>query len=436
MMYFVRAVVGENGAGKSTLMKILSGSEQADHGEIRLRGRVRTFRNPHEAIIAGIAMIHQELMPFPELTVAENIYIGQEPTGFPPGWIARRKQADDTRKLLGQLGVALSPHTKMRDLSVAAMQVVEIAKAVARQAEVIIMDEPTSALSAREVSRLARLIRDLQARSVAVIYVTHKLEEVFALASRVTVLRDGRHISTTDVGALDRHALIVLMAGRELASRFAKAEATAGEETLAVSGLTRRGKFRNISFRARRGEVLGITGLMGAGRTEVLNAIYGLAPADAGEIRVNGRIAAIRRPRDAIAAGIAMVSEDRKESGLILSLSAKVNLTLGNLARCCRAGFIQARHEAALADEQIQRFGVKVAHRDQTVGHLSGGNGLTCVQGKGRINGKPLSSPAKARSNGRCDQGMRPPSRVIHGRDGWPMCPSVRMMLQRTVACR
>ena len=370
----VHGVVGENGAGKSTLMKILSGSERPDSGEIRLKGRIRIFRNPHEAIIAGIAMIHQELMPFPELTVAENIFIGQEPAGVFPGWIARRRQADDAQKLLGQLGVTLSPHAKMRDLSVAEMQVVEITKAVARRAEVIIMDEPTSALSAQEVSMLARLIRDLQARNVAVIYVSHKLEEIFALASRVTVLRDGRLITTADVGTLDRNGLIVLMAGRDLGSRFTKTAAATGDETLAVSGLTRRGKFRNISFKARRGEVLGITGLMGAGRTEVLNAIYGLDPADEGEIRVHGRIAAIRRPGDAIAAGIAMVSEDRKETGLILSLPAKVNLTLGNLGRCCRAGFIQGRREAALADDLVRRFGIKVSHREQAVGHLSGGN--------------------------------------------------------------
>lgn len=370
----VHALMGANGAGKSTLMNILSGAVPSDSGEIRLRGQIVRFRNPQEAIAAGIAMIHQELMPFPDLTVAENLTIGREPTRRVAGWIDRRRQADEARQLLHQFGLAVSPHTRMGDLSVAAMQVVEIAKAVARRADVIIMDEPTSALSAQEVTLLERLVRDLQSRGVAIIYISHKLEEVFSIASRVTVLRDGRYITTVPVESLSRPALIELMAGRALDPHVVGDRTEPGAEVLAVRGLTRRGRFRDISFGARRGEVLGLTGLVGAGRTEVLHALFGLVPADAGDIRVDNQLVTLQRPADAIAAGIALVPEDRKESGLVLPLSVKANLTLGNLTRCCRAGFIRTPTEAAVADEQIRRFGIKVSHREQGVGQLSGGN--------------------------------------------------------------
>jgi inositol transport system ATP-binding protein len=370
----IHAVTGENGAGKSTLMRILAGLEKSDGGEILLKGRPCRLRSAQDAMAAGIAMIHQELMPFPNLSVAENIFMGRDPAVRALGWVNRRKQLDDAKRLLELLGVDLPPAALMRNLAVSEMQMVEIARAVASQAEIIIMDEPTSAISTREADALFRLMRDLQRRGVALIYISHKLEEIFRMAGRVTVLRDGRHICTEETARLDRPTLIARMVGREMDSLWAKIPSPRGEVALAVSGLTKAGKFRDISFTARRGEILGLAGLMGAGRTAVLNAIYGLFPAETGEILVFGRRALVRSPRDAIARGIGLVSEDRKTFGIVPGMSVKSNITLPNLRRCCRAGFIRSQLENRLADERIRAFGIKPADRNQVVNFLSGGN--------------------------------------------------------------
>ena len=370
----IHAVAGENGAGKSTLMKIIGGLEQPDCGMIRVKERECRFRNAHEAMLAGISMIHQELMPFPELSVAENIFMGREPATRILGWVDRRKQIADAGRLLERLGVTLSPETPMRDLTISEMQMVEIARAVARNAEVIIMDEPTSAISAREAAALFQLMRDLQRRNVALIYISHKMDEIFGLADRITVLRDGHHISTDEAARLDQPTLIARMVGREMESVFHKPATPKGAEAIAIQGLTKTGKFRNVSFSARRGEILGLAGLMGAGRTDVLNAIYGLSPADAGEISVNGRPVRVRRPQDAIAKGIGLVCEDRKEFGLVLGMTVKSNLTLCNLQRCCQRGIIRRSLENRLADERIRAFGIKPPERNRIVNFLSGGN--------------------------------------------------------------
>ena len=370
----IHAVTGENGAGKSTLMRILAGLERPDSGEIRLRGRPCRLRSAHDAMAAGIAMIHQELMPFPNMSVAENILMGRDPNARVLRWVNRRRQLDDAARLLGLLGMALSPAAPMRSLSVSEMQMVEIARAVASHAQIIIMDEPTSAISSREADALFALMRDLQKRGVALIYISHKLEEIFRMAGRVTVLRDGRHICTEETARLDRPSLIARMVGREMDSPWVKSPVPLGGEAMAVRGLTRAGKFRDISFTARRGEILGLAGLMGAGRTDVLNAIYGLAPADSGEISVFGRKVRVDRPKDAIRCGIGLVSEDRKGFGLVPGMSVKANLTLSNLRRCCRAGFIRPQLESRLADERIRAFGIRPANRNQVANLLSGGN--------------------------------------------------------------
>ena len=378
----VHALVGENGAGKSTLMNILAGLLTPDAGTIRFQNRLVRFRSPHEARQAGIAMIHQELLPFPELSVAENILMGREPASRFLGWLDHRAMRQQAAQLLGQLGLTLAPERRMKELSVAEMQMVEIAKALAHKARVIIMDEPTSALSAREVAALFSIIRDLKSRGTAIIYISHKLEEIFALADAVTVLRDGRHVGTHRIGDLDEHKLVALMVGRELPVRSQEESPPAGDAVLEVRSLTKAGQFCDISFAVRHGEIVGLAGLMGAGRTELAEAIYGLSRCDSGTIRLRGQVARIQTPGAALRQGIAMVGEDRKTSGLVLGMSVKHNLTLSSLRRCCQGGFIRRRAEAALADEPIRSFGIKTPHRDQSVALLSGGNQQKVVLAK------------------------------------------------------
>jgi ABC-type sugar transport system ATPase subunit len=370
----VHALMGENGAGKSTLMKVLSGLHPPDAGEIRLDGRPVSLPNPHQAIRHGIAMIHQELMPIPDLTVAENILLGHEPMARLPGWIDRRALESEARRLLDLLDADLPLRGKMRERSVAQVQTVEIAKALGHNARVLIMDEPTAAISDREVQALFKVIAMLKRRGVAVVYVTHKMDEVFRIADRVTVLRDGSRVGTYAAAELDPQSLIALMVGRPLGSLAARDAAIPGDVAISVHGFGRRGAFHNVSFDVRQGEVLGITGLMGAGRTELANAIFGLAPADAGEIRVAGNLVSIRRPADAIRHGIGMVTEDRKGFGLVLTMSVEHNMTLASLGDCCIGPFIRHAKESAVAAAAIQMMAVKTSGPRQAVGQLSGGN--------------------------------------------------------------
>jgi inositol transport system ATP-binding protein len=378
----VHALMGENGAGKSTLVKTLIGIHAPDSGEILFNGSSVHLRNPHEAMRMGIAMIHQELMPLPDLTVAENICLGREPTRWLPFWLDKPAMNRRAQELLDRFGVALPPTRKMKRLAVAEMQTVEIAKALGHNAEVIIMDEPTSAISQREVDALFDVVRDLKRRGVAIIYISHKIDEVFRIADTITVLRDGRCVATHDANELDRDRLIALMVGRELGAVFPQSFAEPSDVALEVRGLTREGKFRNVSFQVRRGEILGIAGLMGAGRTEVISAIFGLAPADSGEILVDGRRVRIANPRDAIRSGIALVAEDRKEYGLVPQMSVKQNVTLANLRGCCRGPLIDHRRENSVADEQIRAFSIKTRDRNQKVGSLSGGTQQKVVVAK------------------------------------------------------
>ncbi len=369
----VHALVGENGAGKSTLGRILAGLSRPDAGALAFRGRPVHLRHPHDALRLGIAMIHQELMPFPDMTVAENILMGREPVRG-PGWIDRKRMREEARRLLGRLGAPLPPDRRVRDLTVAETQAVEIAKALAHEASLIVMDEPTSALSAREAEALFRVIGDLKAAGVAILYVSHRMEEIFRLADTVTVLRDGRRVGTRPAAGLDPAGLIAMMVGRDLDLSAKRPPAEPGEAALEVRGLAKAGRFADVSFAVRRGEILGLAGLLGAGRTDVLHALYGLAPADAGEIRVGGRPVRIAGPRDALARGIALVGEDRKRSGLVLPMSVRQNITLADLRRHCAGPFVAARRERAAADARIRSLGIRTPHRDRPVGTLSGGN--------------------------------------------------------------
>jgi inositol transport system ATP-binding protein len=357
----IRAVTGENGAGKSTLMKLIAGQEHPDTGTIRFRGR-------------AIAMIHQELLPFSELSVSENIFMGQEPVHWLPGWVDRGARDRQAADLLAQLGMAVDPRCRMGDLSVAEKQSVEIAKALARQADLLIMDEPTSALSERESEHLFRMILELKSRGVAILYISHRMPEIFRLADSITVMRDGRHVTTRPAAEVEEGGLIALMVGRTLDPAARRQPATLGEVVLEVRALGRPPRFRDISFVLRRGEIVGLAGLMGAGRTDVATAIFGLEPATQGTIHINGRTVSIGAPSTALANGIAMVTEDRREFGFIPAMSIRANLTLSSLGRVCTGPFILRSAEAALADRQIREFDVRAAGAEQAVQFLSGGN--------------------------------------------------------------
>jgi inositol transport system ATP-binding protein len=377
----VHAVMGENGAGKSTLMKVLAGLQQPDSGEILFHNRPLRLRSPHDALRIGIAMIHQELMPFRNLSVAENIAIGREPCRRFPGWIDRAAMHKEAATLLARLGATIDPARRMGDLGVAEMQTVEIVKALAHQASLIIMDEPTTALSTREANALFRVMEDLKNTGVAIIYISHKMDEIFRIADTITVVRDGRHIATQPATELDEAQLIRLMVGRDPVARDS-VPASFGGPALEVRNLDSPGKFRDISFRLRRGEILGLAGLMGAGRSEIAHAIYGLDPAAAGEIHVDGTPRRIASPADALAAGIALVSEDRKRHGFVPRMSVRENLTLSSMTQWR----IRHRAEEILVDEQIRTFSIKVSSRNQSVEKLSGGNQQKVVIAKALLN--------------------------------------------------
>lgn len=381
----VHALMGENGAGKSTLMKILIGMLPPDSGTIWFKGQPVQFRSVHDAISTGFSMIHQELLPFPELSVAENIFMGREPVLL-GGWIDRGKMKSDAEALLRRLGVRMDVTRKMKRLSVAEMQMVEIAKAISNKSDIIIMDEPSSAISDREVEVLFGIIRELTREGIAVIYISHKMSEILQIADVVTVMRDGKYIDTQPAAALTDQRLIQLIVGRELSSIFEKRNSTPGETLLEVEGLSGT-RFKNVSFTVKRGEIVGMAGLMGAGRTEIAETIFGIHQKIAGSIRVNGREAAISSPKQALRYGIGLISEDRKQTGLILCASVKNNITLASLKRHSYKGWwIQPAKEAQVADAAIQAYSVKTSSRQQMVSDLSGGNQQKVVLAKVLLN--------------------------------------------------
>lgn len=377
----VHALVGENGAGKSTLMRILGGVHQRDGGEILLRGRHVEIPSPTQARRLGISIIHQELNQVPGLSVAENIFLGREPRR--PGgfidWAAMHAQA---HRLLEDLGLPIDPKRRLGSLTVAEQQLVEIAKALSVEAELVIMDEPTAALTVEETERLFRFIRDLRARGVAIVYITHRLEEIFSIADRVTVLRDGQYIGTYPIGALTMDELIRLMVGRQLTEKYPKEPVAAGAVVLEVRGLTARGQFSGIDFTLRRGEILGVAGLIGSGKTAVARAIFGALPLEAGEILLDGRPVAIHNPADAIALGIGLVTEDRKRLGLVLGMSVGANITLPVLPELETGGFIHQRKERGLIREAIRELRMAVASPEQPARNLSGGTQQKVVVAK------------------------------------------------------
>lgn len=368
----VHALMGENGAGKSTLMKILCGIYPATEGEIFMDGKVAEIHSPIDAKRLGIAMIHQELSAFHELTVAANMFMNREYKRF--GLLDEARMNRAAAEILADLNINIDPRVKMRSLSVAEMQLVEIAKAVSTDAEIIIMDEPTSALTEAEVANLYDTVRDLKSRGKAIVYISHKIEEIFAIADEITVLRDGEFVSHDKIAAFDHDKLISLMVGRTLDQQFHKTKHDFGKVLLRVENLSRSGEFKDVSFEVHAGEVLGFAGLIGAGRTEVVETVFGLQRADGGEIYVEGERVSIRSPGDAIRYGLALVSEDRKNVGLNLVGSVKENITMANLEKYCKFGVISSGSEKRACDDLIEMLSVKTHSRDTLVNALSGGN--------------------------------------------------------------
>ncbi len=381
----VHALMGENGAGKSTLMKILIGMLQPDSGTIIYKGEQVHFSSVHEAIEAGFSMIHQELLPFPELTVAENIFMGREPVRGWLGWINRKKLYADAKALMTRLGITINVSSLMKTLSVAEMQMVEIAKAIANNAEVVIMDEPTSALSVREANTLFNIIDELKKDGIAIIYISHKMDEIFNIADTISVMRDGEYIGTYPSAALNNRQLINLIVGRELNAVFEKRTANPGSALLSVQNLCGK-NFSDISFEVRQGEILGIAGLMGAGRTEIVQAIFGIDKIFSGTVKIKNRAVKIAHPGDAIRNGIGLVSEDRKLTGLVLSSSVKHNITLAALKKTSSGVLLNLEKEKQIADEQVKKFNIKTASPNQVVNYLSGGNQQKVVIAKVLLN--------------------------------------------------
>lgn len=383
----VHALMGENGAGKSTFMKILIGLLTPDAGEILLEGENLIGRNVNETLKKGISMIHQEILIIPELTVAQNIFLGRErevsgKSGILSGWLNDSEINQRAAALLDRMGVNIAPKAKMRSLSVAQMQMVEIAKAVSNNAKVIIMDEPTSAISDKEVGTLFQIIRDLKVQGVGIIYISHKMDEIFRISDTITVLRDGKYIGTKSAVDLDQNALIAMMVGREIDQMFPEVTRTAGEEVISVQNLGKAGKFSNISFNVRAGEILGLAGLMGAGRTEIARAIFGLDQWDEGEVTIKQSPLRARTPREAIDRGIGYVSEDRKGLGFIPRMSVKDNITLSSMNNHRKGGFIDTHSEESVTEKMIADLKIKTAGTGQHVTYLSGGNQQKVVIGK------------------------------------------------------
>jgi rhamnose transport system ATP-binding protein len=378
----VHALIGENGAGKSTLIKVIMGVHQPDAGEICYRGRPVTIPSPLDAQHMGIAAIYQEPSVFPDLSVAENIFIGHQPQRPLTRSIDWRKMADMALQPLRALGVDLDPHRKARGLTIAQLQMVEIAKALSQNAQVLIMDEPTSALTLHEVADLFRIVRQLRDAGKAVIFISHRLDEVFEIADRVTVLRDGHYIGTRAVKDVTHDDLIRMMVGRTLDTLFPKLDVPPGETVLKVEGLTRNKVFHDVSFELRRGEILGLAGLVGARRTDVGQAIFGIAPADRGKIWSFGREVQIRGPKDALRLGLAYVPENRQQQGLVLPMSITKNITLTILSEFARMSFVDETAEAGLAGKMAQSLQVKCASLAQPTRDLSGGNQQKVVLAK------------------------------------------------------
>jgi ribose transport system ATP-binding protein len=379
----VHVLVGENGAGKSTLVKILSGIYQPDAGEIRFDGRPVTLRDPHAAQRLGISTVHQELNLVPHLDVGRNVFLGREPTRGPGGLVDYPALYAATGAQLAVLGVELDPRTPVRRLGLALQQMVEIAKALVAEARVLILDEPTAAITSDEAERLFTVVDGLRARGAAVVFISHHLDDATRIGDRATVLRDGRHVATLPMAGTTPRDLIRLMVGRDLTQQYPKQPSVPGPVALEVSGLSRRGVLHDVSFGVRRGEVLGIAGLVGAGRSELARAVFGIDPIDAGRIAVNGKPVRIDGPRDAIRHGLALLPEDRKLQGLVLPLTIADNVALAAPDKLrAPVGLVPPRSRLRAARRFVDALRIRTPSARQRVVNLSGGNQQKVVLAK------------------------------------------------------
>lgn len=372
----VHALMGENGAGKSTLMKILYGVYQPDEGEVIFKGLPYAVKSPIDALNGGISMIPQEISPVPNLTVASNVFLGKElTTGRGLNLVNQKKMVEETQALFDELDIDIDPSVMMSEISIANAQLVAIATAVSYNADLVIMDEPTSALTEKEIDKLYKIIRDLkEKKKIAIIYISHKLDEIFSICDEVTVLRDGEYIGSDLIENFNKDSLISMMVGRSMDEFFHKELAPIGDVVLEVKNLTLEKKFKDISFKLRQGEVLGVAGLMGAGRTEVMEAIFGYKPAESGEIFMDGKQVEIKEPIDAIKHGIAFVTEDRKLTGIFPDLSIKDNIIMPDVSTYLKRGLLDSKKIKENCQEQREAISIKTPTLEQLIKNLSGGN--------------------------------------------------------------
>ena len=376
----VLALLGENGAGKSTLIKVLGGAHQQDEGTIEINGQAANVATPQSSQASGIGIIYQEFNLVPYLTVRENIFLGQEPSRI--SFIPKRDESEKARALFERIGVDVPIEIECRQLTVAQQQIVEIAKTLAQDARIIVMDEPSAALSPRETKGLFRVIDELKSHGIGIIYISHRLDEIFEIADRVTILRDGEHIDTRSIADLTREKMIELMVGRSLEKEFPRREAALGQTRFEVASLQRGSQVRGVSFDIRAGEVLGLTGLVGAGRTETAQLLFGADRSEHGVIRLDGKPLNIKSPRDAIRQGICLLTEDRKTHGLVLCQTARENFALPNLSQFSTFGFIRQREESRDFVRYVDQIQIKIANPEQITGTLSGGNQQKVVLAK------------------------------------------------------
>ncbi len=376
----VHALLGENGAGKSTLIKTITGVHAPDSGTLYLDGQPIRFNDTRDAQRHGIAAIYQEPSLFPDLDIAENIFVGRQPTRT--GRVEWATMYTAARALLQQLGVSLDPRTKARELSVAQQQMVEIARSLSLNARVLIMDEPTSSLTQREVEELFVIVRQLREAGTAILFISHRLEELFAIADRVTTLRDGAYVGTRPMESVTSADLIQMMVGRDLSDLFPKQDVAPGAVALEVINLTVAGHFSDVTFTLRKGEIVGMAGLIGAGRTDVARALFGILPPTSGTIRIEGKPVKISNPETAMALGIGFVPEDRKQHGLVLEFPISDNITLPQLPHFAKWGWLNTKSERVAATSGATQLEVKMTGIDQTAGQLSGGNQQKVVLAK------------------------------------------------------
>lgn len=370
----VHALMGENGAGKSTLMKILTGVYKKDSGIIKIDGEELTFKNAKEAEQYGIAFIHQELNILPNLTVAENMFLGKELVYGKTGILRTRQMNAISEEQLANLGLHVKGATLAGELSVGQQQIIEISKALMTNASVIIMDEPTAALTDREIETLFTVIHKLRKEGVSFVYISHRMEEIFSICDAITILRDGEYVGTQAIPDTSFEEVVSMMVGRSIGERYPARNAKIGEVIFEMRNGTKKGKFENISFQVRKGEILGVAGLMGAGRTDIMKAIFGYEPLDSGQIFINGQEVKLNSPIDAIRERIAFITEDRKSEGLVLDFSIRENLALPNFSHLSKGAVIDRKIEQQFTADMMKLLNVKATNGEQKVKSLSGGN--------------------------------------------------------------